>query len=172
MRWTPQPYQPKIKLAAWALGKYSKGAIKMHNLLDLRGSIPANIHITDGKWHDSNELDILLPEPFAFYVMDKAYVDFKAFVQIPSVTGILGIPSEREHEVHDCRANGNTRAKSGIIEDSRIRVTGYKSSKLYPDDMRFVRAYDPDNDTIVDFISNNFEVSALEISISTAIGGI
>lgn len=67
-----------IKLAAWALGKYSKGAVKMHTLLDLRGSIPADIHITDGKWHDSNELDNLTLEPFAFYVMDKAYIDFKA----------------------------------------------------------------------------------------------
>lgn len=67
-----------IKLAAWALGKYSKGAVKMHTLLSLRGSIPANIHITDGKWHDSNELDLLEPEPLAFYVMDKAYVDFEA----------------------------------------------------------------------------------------------
>ncbi|MCS3200674.1 transposase [Candidatus Bacteroides intestinigallinarum] len=55
-------------------------------------------------------------------------------------------------------------AESGIIEDARIRVTGYKSSKLYPEDMRFVRVYDPVNDTIVDFISNNFEVSALEIT--------
>lgn len=54
--------------------------------------------------------------------------------------------------------------KSGVLEDSRIRVTGYNLSKLYPEDMRFVRVYDPDNDTIVDFISNNFEVSALEIS--------
>jgi len=54
--------------------------------------------------------------------------------------------------------------ESSIIEDSRIKVTGYKSSKRYPEDMRFVRIYDPDNDTIVDFISNNFEVSALEIS--------
>ena len=54
-----------IRLATWALGKYSKGAVKMHTLLDLRGSIPANIHITDGKWHDSNELDALTPEPYA-----------------------------------------------------------------------------------------------------------
>ena len=71
-----------IKLAAWALGKYSKGAVKMHTLLDLRGSIPANIHITDGKWHDSNELDALIPEPCAFYVMDKAYVDFEALFRL------------------------------------------------------------------------------------------
>lgn len=67
-----------IKLATWALGKYSKGGVKMHTLLDLRGSIPANIHITHGRWHDSNELDIIEPEPYAFYMMDKAYVDFDA----------------------------------------------------------------------------------------------
>ena len=153
-----------IKLAAWALGKYSRGAVKMHTLLDLRGSIPANIHITDGKWHDSNELDMLLPEPFAFYVMDKAYVDFKALFRFHQSQAFwVSRPKENmkfmtveQMEIPD--------AKSGIIEDSRIRVTGYKSSKLYPDDMRFVRAYDPDNDTIVDFISNNFDVSALEIS--------
>lgn len=57
-----------------------------------------------------------------------------------------------------------TDAKSGILEDSRIKVTGYKSSKLYPEDMRFVRIYDPENDAIVEFISNNFEVSAAEIA--------
>lgn len=68
-----------IKLAAWALGKYSKGAVKMHTLLDLHGSIPANIHITDGRWHDSNELELIAPEPLAFYMMDKAYVDFDEF---------------------------------------------------------------------------------------------
>ena len=67
-----------IKLATWALGKYARGAVKMHTLLDLRGSIPAGIHITDGKWHDSNALDILNSEPYAVYVMDKAYVDFAA----------------------------------------------------------------------------------------------
>lgn len=60
-----------IVLATWALGKYSKGAVKMHTLLNLRGSILANIHITDAKWHDSNELDEIVPEPFAFYMMDK-----------------------------------------------------------------------------------------------------
>lgn len=153
-----------IKLAAWALGKYSKGAVKMHTLLNLRGSIPANIHITDGKWHDSNELDMLTPEPFAFYVMDKAYVDFKALFRFHQSQAFwVSRPKENmkfitveQMEIPD--------AKSAIIEDSRIRVSGYKSSKLYPEDMRFVRVYDPNNDTIVDFISNNFEVSALEIS--------
>ena len=153
-----------IKLAAWALGKYSRGAIKMHTLLDLRGSIPANIHITDGKWHDSNELDMLSPEPFAFYVMDKAYVDFKALFRFHQSQAFWVCRPKENMKFMTIGQMEIPDAKSGIIEDSRIRVTGYKSSKLYPDDMRFVRVYDPDNDTIVDFISNNFEVSALEIS--------
>ena len=60
-----------IVLAAWALGKYSKGAVKMHTLQNLRGIILANIYITDAKWHDSNELDEIVLEPFAFYMMEK-----------------------------------------------------------------------------------------------------
>ena len=161
-----------IKLAAWALGKYSKGAVKMHTLLDLRGSIPANIHITDGKWHDSNELDNLTPEPFAFYVMDKAYVDFKALFRFHLSQAFWVSRPKENMKFTTVRQMGIPDEKSGIIEDSLIRVTGYKSRKLYPEDMRFVRVYDPENDTIVDFISNNLEVSALEISIFTVTVGI
>lgn len=153
-----------IKLATWAFGKYSKGAVKMHTLLDLRGSIPANIHITDGKWHDSNELDVLTPEPYAFYVMDKAYADFKALFRFHQAQAFWVSRPKENMKFDTVEQMDISDVKSGVLEDSRIRVTGYNSSKLYPEDMRFVRVYDPDNDTIVDFISNNFEVSALEIS--------
>lgn len=153
-----------IRLATWALGKYSKGAVKMHTLLDLRGGIPANIHITDGKWHDSNELDALTPEPYAFYVMDKAYVDFKALFRFHQAQAFWVSRPKENMKFETVEQMDISDVKSGVLEDSRIRVTGYNSSKLYPEDMRFVRVYDPDNDTIVDFISNNFEVSALEIS--------
>lgn len=146
------------------IGKYSKGAVKMHTLLDLRGSIPANIHITDGKWHDSNELDMLTPEPFAFYAMDKAYVDFKALYRFHQSQAFWVSRPKENMKFETIEQMAIPDAQSGIIEDSRIRVSGYKSSKLYPEDMRFVRVYDPDNDAIVDFISNNFEVSALEIA--------
>ena len=153
-----------IKLATWALGKYSKGAVKMHTLLDLKGSIPANIHITDGKWHDSNELDTLTPESYAFYVMDKAYVDFKALFRFHQAQA-FGVSRPKENmKFETVKQMDISDVKSGVLEDSHIKVTGYNSSKLYPEDMRFVRVYDPDNDTIVDFIYNNFEVSALEIS--------
>ena len=153
-----------IRLATWALGKYSKGAVKMHTLLDLRGNIPANIHITDGKWHDSNELDALTPEPYAFYVMDKAYVDFKALFRFHQAQAFWVSRPKENMKFETVEQMDISDVKSGVLEDSCIRVTGYNSSKLYPEAMRFVRVYDPDNDTIVDFISNNFEVSALEIS--------
>lgn len=153
-----------IKLATWAVGKYSKGAVKMHTLLDLRGSIPANIHITDGKWHDSNELDDLTPEPYAFYVMDKAYVDFKALYRFHLAKAFWVSRPKENMQFTTIEQMDSPDVASVILEDSRIRLTGYKSSKLYPDEMRLIRVYDTANDTIVDFISNNFEISALEIS--------
>lgn len=153
-----------IKLAAWALGKYNKGAVKMHTLLDLRGSIPASIHITDGKWHDSNELDLLTPEPFAVYVMDKAYMDFKALYRFHQA-GAFWVSRPKENmKFTTLEQKQITAPQSGILEDSRIRVSGYKSAKLYPEEMRFIRIYDPDNDTIIEFVSNNFEADALEIT--------
>lgn len=153
-----------IKLAAWALGKYSKGAVKVHTLLDLRGSIPVNIHITDGKWHDSNELDELTPEPYAFYIMDKAYVDFKALFKFHQAQAFWVSRPKVNMKFITIEQMGIPTEQSGILEDSRIRVIGHKSSKLYPEDMRFIRLYDSVNDGIVDFISNNFEVSALEVA--------
>ena len=153
-----------IKLATWAFGKYGKGAVKMHTLLDLRGSIPTNIHITDGKWHDSNELDCLTPEPFAFYVMDKAYVDLKALYCFHLAKAFWVSRPRENMQFATIEQMDIPDARSCILEDSRVKLTSYRSCKLYPEDMRLVRVYDPDNDTIVDFISNNFEVSALEIS--------
>ena len=116
-----------IKLAAWTFGKYSKDAVKMHMLLDLRGRIPANIHITDGKWHDSNELDELTPEPFAFYVMDKAYVDFKALFRFHRVEAWwVSRPKEN--------MRFKTLAQLQIPEDAKVllKIHGLKSLGINP----------------------------------------
>ena len=77
---------------------------------------------------------------------------------------MVGVSSEGEHEVQNFGAIADTRRCQSVVEDSRIKVIGHKSNKLYLENMRFVSVYDPDNDTIIDFISNNFEVSAMEIS--------
>ena len=153
-----------IVLAAWALGKYSKGAVKMHTLLDLRGSIPANIHITDGKWHDSNELDDIEPEELAFYIMDKAYVDFLALYRFHTA-GAYWISRPKDnmrYEVMEHRHNFDS--NTGINEDFTIKLTTSKSKKLYPEPIRMVSYHDSETGNNVEFITNNFEINALEVA--------
>lgn len=153
-----------IVLAAWALGKYSKGAVKMHTLLDLRGSIPANIHITDGKWHDSNELDNIEPEGLAFYIMDKAYVDFLALYRFHTA-GAYWISRPKDnmrYEVIEHRHNFDSNTR--INGDFTIKLTTSKSKKLYPEPIRMVSYHDSETGNNVEFITNNFEINALEVA--------
>lgn len=153
-----------IKLASWALGKYSRGAVKMHTLLALRGCIPTSVHITDGKWHDSNELDHIDPEPLAFYMMDKAYVDLEALYRFHRA-GAYWISRPKDnmrYEVTSHRADFDT--KTGVRADFTIRLTTPKSRKLYPESLRMVVYYDLETGNEVTFITNNFEISALEIA--------
>lgn len=153
-----------IVLAAWALGKYSKGAVKMHTLLDLRGSIPTNIHITDGKWHDSNELDNIEPEPLAFYMMDKAYVDFLALYRFHTAGAywISRPKGNMRYDVIDHRLDFDT--STGICGDFTIKLTTSKSRKLYSEPIRMVSYHDPETGNDVEFITNNFEISAIEVA--------
>jgi hypothetical protein len=153
-----------IKLASWALGKYSRGAVKMHTLLALRGCIPTSVHITDGKWHDSNELDHIDPEPLAFYMMDKAYVDLEALYRFHRA-GAYWISRPKDnmrYEVTGHREDFDT--KTGVRADFTIRLTTPKSRKLYPEPIRMVVYYDMETGNEVTFITNNFEISALEIA--------
>lgn len=154
-----------IKLATWALGKYSRGAVKIHTLLDLRGSIPANIHITNGRWHDSNELDVLEPEPFAFYMMDKAYVDFDALFRF-HLAGAYWVSRPKEnmkYEVLGHRKLSASDVEGGIRGDFTIRLTT-KTVALYPEPIRAVCIYDEEAEEEIVFITNNFEISALEVA--------
>lgn len=153
-----------IVLAAWALGKYSKGAVKMHTLLDLHGSIPANIHVTDGKWHDSNELDLLVPEPLAFYMMDKAYVDFLALYRFHKAGAYwISRPKENmKYEVVNYRHDFDP--STGICGDFTIKLITHKSKKLYPELIRMVTYHDREKGNDVEFITNNFEIGALQVA--------
>ena len=153
-----------IVLAAWALGKYSKGAVKMHTLLDLRGSSPANIHITDGKWHDSNELDCIDPEPLAFYMMDKAYVDLEALFRFHNAGAywVCRPKDNMRYEVVDYRLDFDTSA--GINGDFTIKLTTSKSKRLYPEHIRMVSYHDSESGNDVMFITNNFEINATEVA--------
>lgn len=154
-----------IKLAAWALGKYSKGAVKMHTLLDLRGSIPAGIHITHGRWHDSNELDVIEPEPYAFYIMDKAYVDFDALFRF-CLAGSYWISRPKEnmkYVIIDHRELTDSDRNTGVTGDFSIRLAT-KSVYLYPEPIRAVTVHDEETGEEIVFITNNFDINALEVA--------
>jgi hypothetical protein len=153
-----------INLFTWAEGKYTRGAVKVHTLLNLRGSIPEFILVTDGKYHDSNVLDVIVPQPDAIYLMDKAYVDFAALyrIQMAGAYFVTRAKSPLKYEVIE--QNFNINQTTGLRTDKTVVLTIKKSKKLYPDKLRLVEYYDAEKDLHLVFLSNNFEVSALEIA--------
>jgi len=153
-----------IKLAEWALGKYSKGGVKMHTVLDLRGSIPDSIYITDSRWHDSNFLDVYEPYKWAIYTMDKAYVDFEALyrMQVNETYFVTRAKDTMKYNVVDTNYNINDLV--GIVGDQTIHLAGYISEKKYPEDFRLVKFYDAEKDEIISFITNNMELGPLIIA--------
>lgn len=153
-----------LKLFSWAPGKYSRGAVKIHTLLDLRGSIPSFILITDGKYHDSNILDILIPIPDAIYIMDKAYIDFKALFQMHELGAFFISRAKSTMDYSVIENNYNINENTGLRSDKIIQLKGYKSKQFYPEPLRLVEFYDNDNDVTLTFLSNNFDVTALEIA--------
>jgi len=153
-----------IKLFQWAHGKYSRGAIKVHTLLDLRGSIPTFILITDGKYHDSNALDEIIPVPNAIYLMDKAYVDFLALYNIHKVGAYFVTRAKISLNYIEIERNFNIDDSSGLRSDKTIKLNGYKSKKLYPENLRLVEYYDQEKALLLVFLTNNFDVSALEVA--------
>lgn len=152
-----------INLMIWAEGKYSRGAIKMHTLLDLRGNIPVFILITDGKYHDSNVLDVITPEAEAIYIMDKAYVDFKALYRINVAEAYFVTRAKSSLKYTIVEQNYNINEVTGLRADKTIELTIAKSKKLYPEKLRLIEYYDAEKDNFLVFITNNFEVSALEV---------
>jgi hypothetical protein len=153
-----------IKLFSWARGKYSRGAVKIHTLLDLRGNIPAFIFISDGKYHDSNVLDILSPIPEAIYLMDKAYIDFVALYKIHKAGAFFVTRAKVSMNYSVLERNFNIDETTGLRTDEIIQLNGYQTSKHYPEKLRLVEYYDDEKEVLLVFITNNLEVSALEIA--------
>jgi hypothetical protein len=153
-----------INLLVWAEGKYSRGAVKMHTLIDLRGCIPSFILITDGKYHDSNALDEISPIENAIYLMDKAYVDFSALYRY-HLAGAFFVTRAKENMKYEVtEQNLNIDEATGLRADKTVVLTGVKSKKLFPESLRLVEFYDVENDESLVFLTNNFEVSALEVA--------
>lgn len=153
-----------LSLFPWAKFRKAKGAVKMHTLLDLRGSIPTFIHLTDGLCHDVNVLDHIVIEPGAIYVMDKGYVDyFRFYSQIHQQRGFFVTRAKDNmaaRRVYSRKVDKTT----GLKYDQSVKLTGFYIKKDYPDYLRRIKYRDEETGKIYVFLTNNFELSALLIA--------
>ena len=152
-----------LSLFPWAKFRKTKSAVKLHTLLDLRGNIPAFISITDGKVHDVNILDELIPEPGSFYIMDRGYLDFKRLYTLNQFRAFFVIRSKTNTKFR--RLYSFVVDKSiGLRCDQTIVLTGRDSATDYPEKLRRVKYYDAEIDKRFSFLTNNFIVSAYIIA--------
>ena len=151
-----------LSVFPWAPFRTTKAAVKMHTLLDLRGNIPTFIHISDGKLHDVNVLDVMVPEAGAIYVMDRGYLDFERLHALDQAGAFFVT-----------RAKSNTRLRrlysaqvdrqTGIICDQTVAMVGYYSRRHYPAHLRRIRFKEPESGKTLVFLTNNFTLSAPSI---------
>jgi len=152
-----------LSLFPWARFRKTKGAIKLHTLLDLRGSIPSFISVTEGNVHDVNVLDELIPEPGAFYIMDRAYLDFERLYLLNQYMAFFIIRSKSNTRFRRLYSHPIDKS-TGLRCDQAIVLTGIHTKKYYPDKIRRVKFFDDQKDRSFSFLSNNFLVPALVVA--------
>ena len=151
-----------LALFPWAPFRATKAAIKLHTLIDLRGNIPSFIHISDGKLHDVNVLDELLPEAGAFYVMDRGYLDFERLHRL-HLAGAFFVTRAKSNLKAQRRYSHPVDRSTGLICDQTITLTGFYSKAGYPEALRRIRFKTDEGKTLV-FLTNNFALPALTIT--------
>jgi len=152
-----------LSLFPWAPFRSTKAAVKLHTLLDLRGNIPAFIHISDGKTHEVNVLDMLIAEAGAFYVMDRGYLDFRRLFALHQAGAFFVTRAKRgmnAHRVYSMPADRDT----GVICDQRIMLDGFYITQDYPEQLRRIRYTDPESGKTLVFLTNNTALPALTIA--------
>jgi hypothetical protein len=146
-----------LALFPWAHFRRAKGAVKLHTMIDLHGSIPVFIQITDGKVHDVNVLDLLLPDPGAYIVMDRGYLDFERLYQLHQLLSFFVIRAKANLQFQR-RYSHPVDKSTGVRSDQTIMLTGPKSSRLYPTPLRRVSYYSAEMDKRLVFLTNNFSL--------------
>jgi Domain of unknown function (DUF4372)/Transposase DDE domain len=152
-----------LSLFPWAKFRKQKGAVKMHTLLDLHGNIPTFISITNGKVHDVNILDQILPEAGAFYVMDRGYLDFER-LYIFTLSAAFFVVRTKSNVVLDRRYSHPVDKTTGVRSDHTVILTAIDSVKVYPDPMRRVSYLDVETKKRFKFLTNNFTLPAATIA--------
>ena len=151
-----------LSLFPWATFRKTKAAVKMHTLLDLRGSIPSFVHISDGKLHDVNVLDLLVPEPGATYVMDRAYVDFLRLHRLDQAGAFFVTRAKKNFRARRIYSAPTDRTL-GIIADQTVALDGVRTKRYYPAHLRRIRYKDPDSGKTLVFLTNRTGLDALTV---------
>ena len=152
-----------LSVFSWANFRQHKAAIKLHTLLDLRGNIPTFIHISDGKLHDVNVLDQLLPEAGAFYIMDRGYLDFARLYSLTLGAAFFVIRAKSNLQFRRVYSRPVDK-QTGLRCDQTIVLTGFYAAQDYPDKLRRIKYHDAEKNKTFVFLTNNFTLPALTIT--------
>ena len=152
-----------LSLFPWAKFRKHKAAVKMHTLLDLHGNIPTFIRVTDGKVHDVNILDEILPEAGAFYVMDRGYIDFER-LYVFTLSAAFFVVRTKENVLLQRRYSQPVDKSTGVRSDHTVVLTTIGSATAYPDALRRISYFDAETDNRLKFLTNNFTLPALTIA--------
>jgi hypothetical protein len=152
-----------LSVFPWAVFRSAKAAIKLHTLLDLRGNIPTFIHISDGKVHEVNILDRLLPEPGAFYIMDRGFLDFERLYRFHEAGSFFVTRGKSNLKVQRRYSHPIDRS-TGLICDQSVVLTGFYSHQGFEAPLRRIRFKDPETAKTLIFLTNNFVLPALTIT--------
>jgi transposase len=152
-----------LSLFPWARFRRTKAAVKLHTLLDVRGSIPTFLHISTGREHDVNILDEIVPEAGSFYVMDRGYIDFARLYAFVLSSAFYVVRCKKNVQL-DRRYSRPVPLESGLLSDHTVVLRHYESARVYPDALRRVRFHDAEADQRLVFLSNNFDLAALTIA--------
>jgi len=148
-----------LSLFPWAPFRSTKSAVKLHTLLDLRGNIPSFIHISDGKLHDVNVLDLLVPEPGAFYIMDRGYVDFERLFALHQA-GSFFVIRAKTNTRYERRYSHPVDKSTDVKADQTIVLTGVTTRIAYPQPLRRIKYHDATTGKTFNFLTNNFAIPA------------
>jgi transposase len=152
-----------LSLFPWAAFRKHKAAVKMHTLMDIRGNIPSFIEITSGNVHDVNILDMLVPEPGAFYIMDRAYLDYARLYSFTQLLSFFVTRAKKNTKFRRIYSNPVDR-NCGLVCDQTIMLITYQSLQDYPEKLRRIKYFDPERTKQLIFLTNNFLLPALTIA--------
>lgn len=152
-----------LSVFPWAPFRSTKAAIKLHTLLDLRGNIPTFLHISDGKLHDVNVLDLLLPEASAFYIMDRGYIDFERLYRLHAA-GSFFVTRAKSNLKAQRRYSHPVDRSTGLICDQTIVLSGFYSRRDFDTPLRRIKFKDPETGKRLVFLTNNFVLPAIIIT--------